>query len=245
MPTAPPPEDFAKRFGFEATPESVRRLSEMIARRSGNMDDFASIVAQDDSLSARLLAAANPRATRKEDYSTTTVGDAVQRIGMSFALLLAMSDPLIRAVSKTFHTMLEVDLKTVPVKSLPALADEHVLGEVSFAGKTTGLVDLRLPLNAIPVIGERVLGLGPDDLADPTISNDLVGEMANMIVGNFKSNLCDAGLECTLSSPRIGRTKDFVLKKIKGGTSERYAFSSAEINFFADLSVNPWVDCWK
>jgi len=238
-----PKVDYGKKFGFAPMPESVRLLTEMLAKRNANMEDFAKIVAIDSSLTERLLAAANPRATRKEDYRTTTVEDAIQRVGMSFALLLAMSEPLTLAVYNTFHTMLSIDLTTVPLKDMEPFTDEHVLGEVTFEGKTTGLVDIRLPSASILLFGDRLLGLTPDDLSDPAIGNDVVGEMCNMIVGNFKSNLCDAGLDCKLSQPNITRTTDFNLQAVKGGTSERNAFHAEEIDFFTDLSVNPWVDC--
>jgi CheY-specific phosphatase CheX len=243
--TASPIEDFAQRFGFESTPESVQRLSEMIRKRNANMEDFAKVVAGDADLSARLLRAANPRATRKEDYVATTVEDAIQRIGMSFALLLGMSDALTRAVFNTFQTMLTIELKALPAKDVLPFTAEHILGEVSFEGKTTGLVDLRFPATSVVLFGERMLGLTAADMADAVIANDVVGELCNMVVGNFKSNLCDAGLECRLSAPKIVRTKDFKLQTIAGGSSERYAFRAKELELFADLSVNPWVDGWK
>jgi hypothetical protein len=82
-------------------------------------------------------------------------------------------------------------------------------------------------------------------MADPKIANDVLGEMCNMVVGNFKSNLCDAGLDCKLSSPKISRTKEFKLQCIKGGSSERFAFRAHELELFADLSVNPWGDEWQ
>ena len=231
-----------KKLGLEPVPESVLRLTEMIAKRNANLEDFAKLVAQDSELSERLLRAANPRAACKADYKARTVEEAIQRAGMSIALLLAMSDSLIRAVIKTFHTMLAIDLKTISPKELVPLETEHVLGEVTFEGKTSGLVHLRLPSASIAPIGHRLLGLSPEDLADPIVANDVVGELCNMIVGNFKSNLCDAGLTCKLSLPKIIRTTDFKLTVVNGGTSDRQGFRAPELDFFADLSVNPWVD---
>lgn len=245
MPTATPAEEIAKQFGFECTSEGVKRLTAMISKRDSNMEDFAKIVSEDADLTDRLLRAANPRATRKEDYKATTAEEALQRIGMSFALLLAMSDPLIRAVHNTFQTMLDIELKALSHKELVPFSTEHVLGEVTFVGKTTGLVNLRLPCSAVLLFGERLLGLTAEDLADQTVGNDVIGELCNMIVGNFKSNLCDAGLECKLSQPSISRTKEFKLQTVAGGTSERYGFRAKELDFFTDLSVNPWVECWK
>lgn len=232
----------AKQFGLESIPESVLRLQQMITKRDGNMEDFAKLISQDSQLSARLLRAANPRAKTVEDYVATTVEEALQRTGMSSALLLAMSDPLLRGILKTFKTMLSIELTAPPYRTLTALTTEHVLGEVSFAGKATGLVHVRLPNQALPLIGERLLGLTADDLKDRTVADDVIGELCNMIVGNFKSNLCDAGLDCKLTPPKIRRTEEFNLRVVDGGLSERHGFKSNELEFFADLSVNPWND---
>ncbi len=169
-------------------------------------ETIAWLVNQDSELTARLLRAANPRAECEADYVCTTVEAALQRTGMSAALLLAMSDPLIKAVFKSFSTMLKIELKALLPTMLDPFKTEHVLGEVSFSGKATGLVHLRLPLVFIPVLGERLLGLTPAEMEDAATANDVIGELFNMIVGNFKSNLCDAGLQCKLSPPAITRT---------------------------------------
>jgi CheY-specific phosphatase CheX len=241
-PAPAPTEDIARKFGLEALPESVKRLTQMIAKRDGNTEDFARLISQDSDLAARLLRAANPRAKSVEDYVATTVEEALQRTGMSAALLLAMSDPLLRGVLKTFHTMLGIELAAVSHRTLNPLDTEHVLGEVTFAGKATGLVHLRLPNKAIPVIGGKLLGLTADDLKERSVADDVVGELCNMIVGNFKSNLCDAGLDCKLTPPRIRRTEEFTLRVVDGGMSERHGFQASELDFFADHSVNPWND---
>src|SRR5450432_3488290 len=113
MAVSAPTEDFAKKFGLESLPESVQRLTRMIANRDASTEDFAKLISGDSELAARLLRAANPRADGVEDYTITTVEDAIQRTGMNSALLLAMSDPLMRAVQKTFQTMLAIELKSL------------------------------------------------------------------------------------------------------------------------------------
>jgi CheY-specific phosphatase CheX len=245
MPAATPNSAILAKLGLEAIPESVKRLTAMIAKRGANAEEFAKIAEQDPALCERLHRAANPRAKSKAEYRTTTAEDAIQRTGMSIALLLAMSDPLNRAVFNAFHTMLGIELALIDQKEIPSFMPEHVLGEVSFEGKTAGLVQLRLPKSAGVLIGQKLLGLSAEDLKDPAVANDVIGEMCNMIVGNFKSNLCDAGLECKLSPPKISRTSDYKLYVVQGGTSERIGFHAKEIEFVTDLSVNPWVEFWK
>ena len=240
MPATTENDAIAKQFGLEAIPESVKRLNQLLSKRDANVEDVAKFISQDKDLTARLLRAANPRAESEEDFTTTTVEDALARTGMSSALLLAMSDPLIKAVHKSFSLMLKIELKALAFIMLDPFKEEHVLGEVSFSGKATGLVHLRLPTAFIPLLGERLLGLTAADMEDPATANDVIGELCNMIVGNFKSNLCDASLTCKLSPPKIDRTEEFKLRVVDGGTSQRYGFRAKELDFFADLSVNPW-----
>ncbi|MEN9575235.1 MAG: Chemotaxis phosphatase CheX [Verrucomicrobiota bacterium] len=72
--------------------------------------------------------------------------------------------------------------------------------------------------------------------------DDVIGELSNMVVGNFKSNLCDAGLNCKLSPPAISRTSDFSLRTAPGNLAERIGFHDPSFQLFVDLNVNPWCD---
>jgi len=236
----PPEEAIVRQFGLEAIPASVLRLHELLRKRDAATEDFAKLVGCDSELKSRLLRAANPRAECEEDYAVTDVEEALQRTGMSIVLLLAMVDPLIAAVLRSFKTMLHIDLQPLPPTELDPFSGEHALGEVRFSGKATGLLHLRVPTDFLPLLGQRLLGLAPTDVDDPVTANDVMGELCNMIGGNFKSNLCDAGLQCKLSLPNIVRTEEFRLLVVEGGTAQRCGFRAPEVELFADLSVNPW-----
>ncbi len=82
----------------------------------------------------------------------------------------------------------------------------------------------------------------PEELTDVAEINDAVGELLNIITGNFKSNLCDAGLDCRLHTPRVARTEGFDVPTVPGGGLERMAFRAAQLTLFVDVTVNPWND---
>ncbi len=233
-------EDIAKQFGLEAVPEGVRRVTELVACHDATTEQIAKIISQDKELTARVLRAANPRAEDELDYTITTVDAAVMRTGIGGAILVAMSGPLIRAIGKTFETMLSRPLATVPARSLEAFASEHVVAEVAFAGKAAGAVQIRLEKPTARLLGAAMVGLAPEDFTDEAELDDVLGELANIIVGNFKSNLCDAGLTCKLSPPKIARTNDSKLRSEEGGLAERIGFTSDNVHFFVDVCVNPW-----
>jgi chemotaxis protein CheX len=233
-------EEIAKQFGLEAVSEGVRRLTELIANQGASTSEIAKIISQDKELTARVLRAANPRADDEMDYTITTVDAALMRCGVGGALLVAMTGPLIRAIGRTFETMLALPLKSVPARGLPPFGGEHVTAEVTFAGKAAGAVQIRLEKPTAQLFGAAMLGLSVEDLADESELKDVLGELANIIVGNFKSNLCDAGLSCKLSPPKIATTTDFKLRPQEGGLAERIGFQSGEVDFFVDVCVNPW-----
>jgi chemotaxis protein CheX len=246
MPAAPAApakknDELAKRFGLAPVPESVLRLTQLVSRREAVAEDVAKVISQDKSLTSRLLKAANPRAESEEDYGCTTVEDALARIGMSWVLLLAMADPLNRAAMNAFSTLFGVELKPMLAGTAVPFEEEHVRGEVSFSGRATGVVHIRMLPATATILASRLVGLPPEELDEASV-DDVIGELNNIVAGNFKSNLCDAGLDCKLAPPQITRTSEFELFRPDGTVAERCGFRSDELDVFIDISVNPWTE---
>lgn len=243
MTTAPSrTDDLAKRYGLEPVSPSVARLTQLVARQNAPLEDLAQIVRDDRALTVRLLRAANPNASKPEEYVITTVAQALWRNGLRSFFLLAMGDPIVKAVGKTFRTMLGMDkVAMVNVNSIPPLTGEHVMAEVEFSGQAHGAVHLRMTAETARAIALLLMGLGGSN-SPLTASevDDAIGELVNIVAGNFHSNLRDAGLDCRLRPPKISRTFDFRIRAVPGGCSERMPFVMPGITLFVDLSVNPW-----
>ncbi len=229
-----------KRFGLEPIPKCVLQLTELVSRQDAALEDVAKVIARDAELKARLLRAANPRAEDESEYGVTTVEEALMRSGLGCVFILAMGAPLMLAVAKTFQTMLSLKLEAVNPKAVRPIVGEHFLAEIRFSGKAEGAVQMRLTIEAAQWIAASILGVPVGELAEDSTVTDAVGEFANIIGGNLKSNLCDAGLGCTLSAPRITRTAEFRTLAVSGGGLERMAFRTTQFNLFVDLTVNPW-----
>src|SRR5581483_5537228 len=106
-------QELAKRYGFAPVPDSVMRLTELVARQEADLDLISKAITKEAALTARLLRAANPRAETEADYQITNVEEALMRIGIGCVLLLAMGTPLSLALVKTFQTMLAMKLENV------------------------------------------------------------------------------------------------------------------------------------
>jgi chemotaxis protein CheX len=234
-------KELARRYGIAATPESVSRLTQIVARQDCCVDEIVRVIEKDPGLSSRLLRVANPHAADESEYTVGTVDEAIMRNGIGSALLLAMGTPLSLALIKTFQTMLSLKLESVDLHQLDSLSGQHMLGSIGFAGKVTGHVYLRMSSASAKAIAAGILGLEPGELGPDEI-RDAAGELLNIMTGNFKSNLCDAGLDCKLQPPKVGLTDDYFTPIEPGSGLERLAFRADQIQIFVEVTANPWAE---
>jgi CheY-specific phosphatase CheX len=228
---SPPKGNPGARYGLEPSSAAVLQLTRIVARQDSDLDEIAKIITKDKALSARLLRLANPRAESEDDYAFTTVDEALLRTGLAPVMLLAMVDPLTRAVVKAFG-MFQAPLTPGHRLSTDAFGASHVAASVEFVGKAAGIITIRLTSPIARDIAAKIIGVTPEELADQAEINDVIGELANMVAGNLKSNLCDAGFPCTLSIPEVESTNDFKLKKTAGGVSDRLGFQAPNFETF-------------
>jgi CheY-specific phosphatase CheX len=244
MPASPDINQFkeiALRYGIAATPESVVRLTQLVARQDCCVDEIVRVIEQEPGLSARLLRVANPCAADESEYTVGTAYEALMRNGIGCALLLAMGTPLALALIKTFQTMLLLRLESVDAHHLDKLEGEHMRCSIGFSGKVTGHVYLRMSSASAKAMAAGILGLDAAELDNDEI-RDAAGELLNIMTGNFKSNLCDAGLDCKLRPPKVGITDDIFTPVEPGGGLERLAFRAGKIQIFVEVTANPWSD---
>jgi len=232
--------ELSRRYGFAPKPESASRLTQLVARQDSNLDEIARVITKDAALLKRLLRVANPDAENEAEYAIETAEDALLRNGMGCVLVLAMSTPLAVALINSFQTMLGLKLEDLDPHVADPLEGEHLLGTISFSGKVEGKVYLRISLASAKAIAAGILGMNPDELTDANEIKDAAGELLNIMTGNFKSNLCDAGLECRLQPPEVNLSPDFETPTMPGGGLERMAFKSGKIQLFVDVTANPW-----
>jgi CheY-specific phosphatase CheX len=232
--------ELAQLYGLDPVPESVVRLTQLVARQEADLDEIAKVIAEDESVTQRLLRAANPHAKHEGEFAITSVKEALLHTGMSCALLLAMGTPLTLALVKTFNTMLDQKLEYVNPKSVKPFLIDHVLGTIGFSGRAKGRVYLRLSLDGARRIAARFLDVAPSELRSRSEIDDAVGELLNIVTGNFKSNLSHAGLNCRLHTPSVTRTTNFHIEVPPGAGLERMAFTAPNLVLFVDVTVNPW-----
>jgi len=233
-------QELARRYGFAPKPESASRLTQLVARQDSNVDEIVKVINKDPILRQRLLRVANPDAENEAEYAVETVEEALMRNGVGCAMVLAMGTPLALALVKTFQTMLSLKLENIDHNEAEPLESEHLLGTIDFSGKVTGHVYLRMNRDSARAVAAGILGLQPEEMNDADEIRDTAGELLNIMTGNFKSNLCDAGLDCKLQPPDVRFSTDFRSPSVPGGGLERMAFRIGKIQLFVDVTANPW-----
>jgi CheY-specific phosphatase CheX len=94
---------------------------------------------------------------------------------------------------------------------IPSLSADsmQIVGSVSFAGKAMGSINLHFSEAFARLVTAAMLDMDEDDIEGDEEVHDVVGELSNMVGGDLKSRLCDAGLTCELSIPTITSGREF------------------------------------
>jgi len=134
---------------------------------------------------------------------------------------------LANATNDVFDTMLSMEVKPVPAEPGMIKDSNRIVGSVGFAGDVTGCMNFHVGGTFARLITATMLGEDISDVVDEEVF-DVVGELSNMIGGDVKSRLCDAGLPCSLSIPTTTSGSDFIIDSQGWIKHEILAFRSNE-----------------
>ena len=124
---------------------------------------------------------------------------------------------LIRAnTEKVFSTMLDLPIHAGPVTVQPTGAGEDggVVSLVGFAGEWSGSGSIRCSGGLACTISARLLLTEFDNVNDDVL--DAIGEVANMIIGNFKDDAAYKLGPLGLSTPTVIYGKNFQARNWNG-----------------------------
>jgi chemotaxis protein CheX len=110
------------------------------------------------------------------------------------------------ATREVFEMMLASQLTKPEV--IPATRFD-VTAVVGLAGKLSGVVSVRCEEKAGKLMASRMLGVDLDKVG-PELS-DALGEVCNMVAGNFKNKISGLGDGCMLSPPSVITGGDYTV----------------------------------
>jgi chemotaxis protein CheX len=113
------------------------------------------------------------------------------------------------ATREVFQLMLATEL-TVP--ATPVKPHQEVTSMVGLAGQLCGVLSVRCEEKAAILMTCKMLGVEADKVG-PEMS-DALGEICNMVAGNFKNKITGLGDGCMLSPPTVITGSDYVTYSI-------------------------------
>ena len=84
-----------------------------------------------------------------------------------------------------------------------------MVASIHFAGEIVGMMSLHVTWEFGRIISAAMLGMEEEKITGNEEIKDVVGEIANIVAGNLKTDFMDAGLSLVLSTPSITRGNDF------------------------------------
>jgi flagellar motor switch protein FliN len=128
------------------------------------------------------------------------------------------------SVTETFNSLLSIDIEPVEQAPAPEQGKPRMVGALNFAGKVTGIFTAQVTFDFGRIMLSSLLGSEPEDVEPGTELRDLVAEITNIVGGNLKSALNDAGLACVLSTPSVTYGSDFSIESLVMERFERFVF---------------------
>ncbi|MFZ0803990.1 MAG: chemotaxis protein CheX [Terriglobales bacterium] len=113
------------------------------------------------------------------------------------------------AVQEVFELMLGCKLTVPPA---PSEANLSITSMVGLAGKLCGVLSVRCDGKAAALITSKMLGVDADKVGAEL--TDAMGEIANMVAGNFKNKISGLGDSCMLSPPTVITGSDYDMRSL-------------------------------
>lgn len=114
---------------------------------------------------------------------------------------------------EVFEIMLGSQL--VPVEMAGEVTQTDLTGIVGMAGNLTGVLSIRCTVSAAARMASLMLGTETSEVDESV--KDALGEVCNMIAGNFKSKVKELSEGCLLSVPTVISGADYHLYSLANG----------------------------
>ena len=152
------------------------------------------------------------------------------------------NNDIIQAVSgsvvELFDTMLSMEI--TPVEEEPEERDENeivLVGFVSLAGKVNGSVNIRVSRNMAREMAAGMLGMELEEIESDEEVKDVLREVCNIVAGGLKSNFCDAGLACQISTPSITTGNNFQIQTLHMERYDKFIFTCSDETICVEIAV--------
>ncbi len=144
---------------------------------------------------------------------------------------------VVSTLIETFDAMMSMDVKAVETDVLEELSDDRMVGSIHFGGEVVGVMSIHLSNAFARTVTAAMLGVEADEIKSIDEIKDVIGELANIVAGNLKTEFLNSDLTCIVSTPSITSGSDFKIDPVDIATPIPFNFKQDENPIQIELCV--------
>ena len=145
--------------------------------------------------------------------------------------------PITGSLIEMFDMMLSMDLKTYDDGTELVLDDDKIVGSVSYVGQLMGTLNIYISDAFARTISAAMIGVEVGEIEGYGDIKDVVSEICNIVGGNLKSKLDDAGFASNLSTPSMTIGSDFSIESQNMMKYEKLAFHHENEVVYVEIGI--------
>jgi chemotaxis protein CheX len=120
---------------------------------------------------------------------------------------------------EVFGMMANTELRVLAEQPKQPQSEQTAM--VGLAGALCGMITIRCKKEISIKLAARMLG--EDAKSNPSMVGDALGELCNMVAGNFKSKITSLADQCMLSVPTVIWGEDYVMQTVQPNSGFQFA----------------------
>ena len=145
---------------------------------------------------------------------------------------------IIDAIVDVFNTMMSMEVELFDSEPPDTTDTGRMVATVNFVGNVVGLINIQVDAALSGLMMAGKLNIEPAEVEGHGEIKRLLAEISNIVGGNLKSALNDAGHRCAISTPSLTHGTDFTIKSLAMEGVERFIFTHQENYIFVEVSLN-------
>jgi len=138
------------------------------------------------------------------------------------------------AAIEVFGMMANTELSALPEQPEAPKGEQTAM--VGLAGPLCGMITIRCKTETAMKFATQMLG--KDAKSNPSMVADALGELCNMVAGNFKSKISALADHCMLSVPTVIRGEDYVMQPVRPNSGFQVALGCEGVPVWLALVVH-------
>ncbi|PIE67884.1 MAG: flagellar motor switch protein FliN [Deltaproteobacteria bacterium] len=129
---------------------------------------------------------------------------------------------------ETFDAMMSMQMEVADGEEALGLDENRMVGAIHFGGEVVGVMSFHLAETFAKTATAAMLGIELNEIKSQDEIKDVIGELANIVAGNLKTEFLDAGLTCVISTPSITSGSDFKIDPVDIAPPMHFTFRQAD-----------------